>query len=306
MEIDKIDKSKCLACVKNRQCKNGAKANGLCNIHLKKKNIKLVIKKINKSYENQLENILIIQKYIRRFLIKYILLLRGPGTLLRKNINNDNDFVSYEDMKTIPIDDIITYQDEDNFIFGYDIKSVKVLLENNQPNPYTQKSFTPEFIFKATKMIDILERRNKNLTIVNEIPDDPEIHMRQKCVAIFQKMDELKLYTQVKWFLDLSLDKLKKLYIEIEDIWNWRAMLTKQQKLNYTYNGKAFVTSKSFIKKLNCKLRLQNILLDEFDKFLIQGKTQEDKVTASYWILTGLTIVSPSAAEAMPNIVQSF
>lgn len=306
MEFDKIDKTKCLACVKNRQCKNGAKANGLCNIHLKKPNIQLVIKKIDNYYENHVKKIVTVQKYIRKFLIRHLLVLRGPGALTRKNINNDTDFVSYEDMKTIPIDDIITYQDEDNFLFGYDIKSIKVLLENNQPNPYTQKPFTSEFIMKANKIIDILESRHKNLTIVNEIPDDPEIQMRQKCVSIFQKMDELKLYTQVKWFLDLSLDKLKKLYIEIEDIWNWRAMLSNQQKLNYTNNGRAFTISKSFIKKINCKLKVQNILLDEFNRFLIQGKTQEDKVTSSYWILTGLTIVSPSAAEAMPNIVQSF
>ena len=306
MEIEKINKNKCLACVKNRQCKNTAKVNGLCVLHSKKKNINLVLKKIDKYYENHLEKIVNIQKYIRKYLVFNLIKLRGPGTLNRNIINNDNDFVSYDDMKTISIDDIVTYKDEENFTFGYDIKSLKVLLETKQPNPYTQKPFNQIFINNTNKILNILEKRNKNLIIENEIPENPDLQIRQKCVEIFQKMDELKLYTQVKWFLDLSLDKLKKLYIEIEDIWNWRTMLSKEQKLNYTHNGKAFSMSKSFIKKINSKLKLQQILLEEFDRFLVEGKTQEDKVTSSYWILTGLTIVSTSVAEAMPNLVQSF
>ena len=40
----------------------------------------------------------------------------------------------------------------------------------------------------------------------------------------------------------LSIIRLKKLYIETEDIWNYRTMLTNEQKKKYTRDGKAFIT----------------------------------------------------------------
>ena len=118
-------------------------------------------------------------------------------------------------------------------------------------------------------------------------------------------MDELELYTQPRWFLELPLFRLRTLYAETEDIWNYRAMLTPQMKLNYTKNGKAFPWSISQINKITNKLALQNILLDEFHKFAFEGKTKEDCITSCYWILTGLTIVSPDAASGCPELVQS-
>ena len=139
-----------------------------------------------------------------------------------------------------------------------------------------------------------------------KLPGDKKSLIKLKCIDVFQKMDSLKLYTQIKWFIDLNLNQLKKLYFEIEDIWNYRAMLNPSQKLNYITNGNAFLIQKGYIKKMLNIERLQTILLNEFNKFLTQGITDEDKTTAAYWILTGLTIVSPDAAYAMPNLVQVF
>ena len=60
-----------------------------------------------------------------------------------------------------------------------------------------------------------------------------------------------------------------------------------------------------YIKKITNKIKIQNILLHEFEKFVYQGSTKSDCVTASYWILMGLTNVSPAAAAGCPSLVQS-
>ena len=41
-------------------------------------------------------------------------------------------------------------------------------------------------------------------------------------------------------------------------------------------------------------------------KLINEGKTKEDVVTSCYWILTALTMVSPNAAEGLPDLVQSY
>ena len=304
-----INMKNCIACVKNRQCKNKIKMDDFCGTHLKSKNVKILDHFVpcyyKKNYSEFSHQIITIQKYIRGYLKMYVLKLRGPGSLNRKLINNETDFVSYEDIKSLPLEMIFTYIDEDLFIFGFDIKSVNILIERNQPNPYTTKKFTSKAIDDVKKLVNLLKYKQINLTIKNDMHMSEESIVKLNCVDIFQKMDELKLYTQIKWFIDLSLEKLKKLYIYIEDIWSYRAMITLENKKNFTLDGKAFTIPKSQIKNINNKLQIQKILLNEFNRFLSEGKTNQDKITSCYWVLTGLTMVSSDAAEAMPHLYQS-
>ena len=76
-------------------------------------------------------------------------------------------------------------------------------------------------------------------------------------------------------------------------------------KKKFVTNGIAFNWPILYIKKITNKIKIQNILLKEFEKFIYQGTTKTDCITASYWILMGLTTVSPSAAAGCPALVQS-
>ena len=53
---------------------------------------------------------------------------------------------------------------------------------------------------------------------------------RNKMLIIFQKFNMLDNYTDFKWFEDLNIIQLKKLYAICEDIWNYRAQLTFEKK----------------------------------------------------------------------------
>lgn len=256
-------------------------------------------------YNNYLGKIIRIQQHYRRYKKDFIDKLRGPALYNRININNESDFLTCELVKDIPNDKFFSYIDSDGFTYAFNIESIKYLIDHGQDNPYNRNSFPDIIKQKFNKLVKIEESLGKNLDFKFDKPISKHQKMKQKCVEIFQRFDHLEHYAQVDWFLNIPLNKLKKLYAEIEDIWNYRAMLSKNMQKKYVKDGKAFTHSVSQINKINNILKLQNILLKEFHKFAFEGQTKDDCITSTYWILTGLTLVSPEAAEGLPYLVQS-
>ena len=253
-------------------------------------------------YKNNINPIIKCQSIIRGFLTRKVNKLRGPALFKRMLSNNDTDFLTYSPINKIPIREFFSYCDSDGFIYSFTIKSLNYLIDTTKLNPYNRKDI-PHSCIENIKTI--LKLNNTDLTIKFDLPTDKNSLIKQKCIKIFQRMDDLKLYTQPRWFLDLDVVKLKKLYSETEDIWNYRTMLTPEQKKKYTKSGTAFTYSVSKVNKLEDKYLLQNIILNEYEKFAFEGETPDDCITSCYWILMGLSIVSENAAEGMPELVHS-
>ena len=294
----------------------------LKNLKNKEKNFKLlqtyVVETYNKNklYYDNIDKIRLISKIYRGYIIKNLYKAKGPGFLNRSCINNTTDFLNFTDIKDISNRYLITYKDDSNFIYGFDVRSLLSYIEEldtiNINNPYTQKQFSKTFIANIyiidtyNKTHAIQDNSDSNHRQINKsVKITPELEIKRKCVSIFQRMDDLELYTQASWFLDLNILNLKKLYFLIEDIWNYRARLTRVLKKKFVTNGIAFNWPIFYIKKITNKVKIQTILLQEFEKFVYQGATKSDCVTASYWILMGLTAVSPAAAAGCPSLVQS-
>ena len=90
---------------------------------------------------------ILIQKIWRKYLIKSYIECKGPACLKRSICVNSSDFYSLEDIKTIQIEQFISYQDNDNFIYGFDLQSINELLKQNnkQENPYNRNKI-PLFV----------------------------------------------------------------------------------------------------------------------------------------------------------------
>lgn len=256
-------------------------------------------------YKEFLSQILVIQNFYRKNKINRTNRLRGPSLFNRENINNEYDFLTCENVADIPNDKFFSYKDLDGFIYAFNIGSIKYLIEHRDNNPYNRNLFPDDVIRNFKKLVKLEESLGKDLNFKFDEPVSKYQKMKQKCVEIFQRFDHLEHYSQVDWFLNIPLNNLKKLYAEIEDIWNYRAMLSKNAQKKYVKDGKAFQYSISSINKINNILKLQKILLNEFHKFAFDGETREDCITSTYWILTGLTLVSPEAAAGLPYLVQS-
>ena len=161
----------------------------------------------------------------------------------------------------------------------------------------TMQSIITAFnLFRKYKLL-VKRRRVSHLS--------PENKMKDKALHVFQRIDILGNYTDVSWFLDLNIYQLKTLYREAEDIWNYRAQhLTPQIKRKHIPKNDAFRLKPYKINGMTDKLQIQNIILDEFMKFITEGETEEECKTGALWMLTALVKVSPAQSEVMGWLVQ--
>ena len=88
-------------------------------------------------------------------------------------------------------------------------------------------------------------------------------------------------------------------------MWNYRINMTINEKKRYVKNGILFADKVQVINKVNSKIKLGNILLDNFEKLVTEGENSEFCTTGSLWILSGLTIVNKNARDALPWLYQS-
>ena len=259
-------------------------------------------KEKSRNYQHHNENIINIQKNIRRFIVLRNIKYRGISVYNRNLANNTTDFLSLTPINQIPIKNYFSYQDKQ--IWAFDIVTFKELVNNDMNNPYNTLKIPDEVINLFHTLLKNVEHK-ESIKIEKPIIEDETIIIQQECVEIFQLMDNLKNYTKCKWFLDLNTAYLKELYKQMEDIWNYRLNLSDSDKLRYVKNGKLFEMSVTKYYKINNINRLRKILLYNFRKLVTEGVTESDRSTASQWILSGLTLVSIDARNTFPWLFQS-
>lgn len=332
-----INPDKCCVVLKgkNRQCKNTAKythdGKGYCGVHYKafakiqnpeeipqpiKKKIRINVKKQSQrsrlfkrleKYMEHIDEIVKVQKLVRGFIVKNNIKYRGISCYARHLVNNDTDFLTFDEISSIPVKNYYSYKDNGGFTWGFDIATFKELINNPDvdcTNPYNTQKIDDSAVGVFRKLLLNIEKIHK-VEIEKAVINDPFIKMQQKCINVFQKMDKLEQYTQCEWFTDLNVLQLKELYKQMLDLWDYRINLSDSEKRKYVTSGKLFTENVSFINKCNDKNKLCDILLDNFDKLVTEGKTRSDRTTGALWILSGLTLVSNGARDALPWLFQS-
>ena len=286
----------------------------------KKYNIKVSgnkdeIKRRVYNYLYHLNNIIVIQKSTRRFLIQLYIKLHGPGFLKKELCTNDLDFCSLDTLKEIPYNQFFSFKDEDNFIYGYDIVSLyNLYLKSNKNliNPFSQKTIDKSIIKKMIyfiKLSKILKISiNLNFDTINNLTEIKQIEM--DVLSLFQKIDLLGHYTNTKWFNDLNKKTLLKFISELYDIWNYRANLSRETKREivppignpfYLANNNMQI---SFLKDANF-IKIKKYILDVMNNLVNTGINDSSKCLGAYYILSALTLVNQDAAEAMPWLYQA-
>jgi len=244
-------------------------------------------------YSNQ-SYIILIQSVFRRWLIKR-----------RKNCVNDTDILTFISKYDIPEKYFyIFYDNVSKKNYGYDIRTlIQIIHSEYQSCPYTFRSFTDNekniinnYVNKLTMIGIDLNIEKKILTFEEET--------EMKIKDVFYQINMLDNYTNHNWFKELSLFKLMELYLKMEDIWNYRSSMTMESKQKIVGNGVVFNIPPNIIKYQKSKLKLQNVILDEFLRMINEGINREEKKLGAILILTGLVEVSPDAADALPHLIQ--
>jgi hypothetical protein len=239
-------------------------------------------------------SIILIQSIMRRWSI-----------LRRKQCVNDTDILTFTDKYDIDrtylyiFNDVVTKKK-----YAFDIRTLmKILSSGNQTCPYTFRAYTDnekkEIIEYCSKLMveGIKFEIEKPKLSVEE-----EIEMKMK--DVFYKINMLDNYTSHTWFKNLAHDQLIDLYTKIEDIWNYRSNMTFDSKKKIVKDGIVFAISSNIIRSYTSKIKLQNILLDEFNRMITEGIDINEKKLGAILILTGMVEVSFEAAEALPHLIQ--
>ncbi len=236
--------------------------------------------------------------------------LRGPAVLCRKLCNNVTDFLSFDDIKDIPYSQFFSYKDSDGFIYGFDIVSFHNLLkEKEQKNPYNREIITnpvKKKFFKLLKYGSLLKEK-LNVKINNDIN---KLSLKKRIELdgqrIFQSIDTFGHITNADWFLNLNDTMLIKLLRELADIWNYRASLSNQTKINICPpNGNPFygINILSLVQQNTETLKIN--LLNIFDKLISSSQNRENQSLGAFYVLSALTLVSQEAATSMPWLYES-
>ena len=127
-----------------------------------------------------------------------------------------------------------------------------------------------------------------------------------KCLELFQHIDELGNYTDIKWFMSLNRLHLIKFVRDLADIWEYRAQLEPNVKKDICHpygNPFRYVDLNHFI-ELNF-LSLQKTVLSIIEQFIKKGINREMCNLGASYVLCALTLVNYDAAIALPWLYES-
>jgi len=254
-----------------------------------------------------------IQKNLRRFIMKKYKALHGPASTNRKLCNNSYDFITMEPVEEISFHQFLSYNDEDGFIYGFDITSLHNLYlksSKEMKNPYNRNLF-PESV---TKVLKSMLRLSKILKIhINlHFEDDSKNVSSEKAIelralALFQTIDSLGNYSNPEWFLSLNRNQIIKFVRELSDIWNYRAQLSQETKRSICPpNGDPFRNlSMPYVHTEANLFSVKKVVLEVLEKLINSGSDKDSKSLGAYYVLGGLTLVNQEAAASLPWLFQS-
>lgn len=256
-----------------------------------------IIKLIQKEryYENNYDKIVCVQSIVRKWLVKR-----------RYICCNIVEITSFDDIFEIPYKYYYLFNDSiSNKSFGFDIRSLLAILKSDYPScPYTFRNYTD---YEKNTIWNHSKKLLKNGVVLEfdklELNKEQEMEMRMK--DVFHKINMLDNYSSHLWFKNLDITELSILYTKLEDIWNYRVGMDTVEKMRIlqTNNGNAFMMSINSIKHIKSKIQLQEILLNEIDRFITEGINRDERKLGAMLMLTGLVEVSFEAASGLPHLV---
>lgn len=298
----------------HEQCPNKKRPdNNYCGKHITNHTDYVILDtteaQVTKEIVDSIENI--IQKDINS--------INEPIVIIKKkkvprNYTNTTDFYTLDSVDSIPEEYLYDYE-EAGLYYAFDIRTLYDYLQSCNPlegykNPYTQLAISEEKVELIKKAYKKLQKRGLPLDNYKEnVNLEPEKELEWRCLSIFQKINELGHYSEYKWFWNLKLQGLKRMYVELEDLWNYRIYLSPEQKQKILPKYRPFrnVTVQQFglISNINVA---RTVLLDEIERFITMGKPEgkngnDNKYTGSIFVLTALVEVSSQAATIMTHLV---
>ncbi len=257
---------------------------------------------------------IIIQRKMREIFKNQYELLHGPAFRQRNKCVNDTDFFTMENLKDIPDHQFFSFKDQHDNLYGFNIISLWNLYlktGRNTLNPYNREKILDDVYHNLCNFLNHSEILNKDIQLTIKVSDDnlsPEKQQEQLALQLFQHMDELGNYTDIKWFNDLTVSKLCKFCRELLDIWCYRAQLSSEIKITICPPiGDPFrnVNINAIQNNAMSLYEIKKITLSIIGQMIKSATTRDNQALGAFYVLSALTLVNNDAASAMPWLYQS-
>jgi len=234
---------------------------------------------------------------------------------------NDTDLISMDPIGSIAYKDFVGYRDEKGLMFGFELSTVMKLLEMSRRqghclNPYTRVKFTDDIAERVARIVRLSKLvGHGDLTIERNLDEllkltDAEKN-RRRIVAFCQVMDGYGNYTDTEWFLSMRRRHLVQFAKSLYDIWMFRSQMSQTMRRQiYPQNGgrpfEDFPWQNMRVEQIEHDTDIvRNIAFTMIEKLIGSGETDDDRVIGAMYVLTAVTLVNRSAAEALPALYYS-
>ena len=252
-----------------------------------------------------------IQKHIRGHLFRVFLKIHGPAIKHRKCVN-EQDFLTFQNVKDIPYQQFYSYKDKDGFIYGFDICTVYNMLKLNdyKKNPYNRNNLPNNMYKKIKKIVKMAKNLKIKLNVKLETNDknlSSEKKVELRAIEVFQKIDNMGYITDSNWITRLPRSRCIRYLRELDDVWNYRAQITNETKFKICPSGSPFNgVNINILCSTKSDLFIRNKILDIINNLITNGVDSESRSLGCMYALGTITIVSHSAANSLPWLYESF
>ena len=253
---------------------------------------------INKElyFKNHQTDIIKIQSIFRRKKAR-LDVLRGIGYFYKDLCKNCEDFYYMTTIIETPSVFIFTYRDSKKSVWFFDMRSFDKLLQTNNENPYTREEIDNITIQRFNRLKLKLQQQNIDININMTFTADRKTTVKQKTVDICSTLSQFGYYCDIEWFLSLNLNRSKRLYKKLEDIWNYRTFLSYETKSSISPpHGILFNIPIIEIHNKTDVLEVQDIILNYISTFN-NATTLDNKRLGYMYFLIGLSEVNPHCLE---------
>lgn len=238
--------------------------------------------------------------------------LQGPAANAPDLATNETELYTLDQTAQIPLVYRMSFADKRKTIWLFDLRTLVHSMGTGFPsqNPYTRDDLTEQTKLRIHTRISWLRARKYHILHMNTDVLTPVQLWNQAVLDIFLKIEALGYYVSCDWYHALNTLEHLIFYRKLYELWNWRLNLTRAQK-EVIVPGHMSGPTRIFrfdpgdvIDKGRAWWEKQNLNL--ISAFISRAQDKENKKLGAMYVLMALVQVSPTAARALPWIVENL
>lgn len=164
------------------------------------------------------------QALMRRFIVRAPLLRKyGPAWNRRSLCVNDTDFMTLDPLASIPLEDFISYRDEQGLVHGFCLDSLHRWISqqrqsSTKTNPYTRMAL-PDGLVQMVQTRHVIDLVAEQEEMERMAQMSIRQRLRHEVTDLFMLFDSFGYYTNPSWFLQLSTPSVLSILVHLRRLW---------------------------------------------------------------------------------------